>query len=96
MIAWRREPTASDPKVEIQVADAALSAELELPLGANVISRHQQRSIDGTPWSLQTSFYPMDFVARGAAELIMPRTSPTARLSTSAKTSALSRSAGAT
>jgi GntR family transcriptional regulator len=72
VIAWRREPTASDPKVEIQVADAPLSAELELPLGANVISRHQQRSIDGTPWSLQTSFYPMDFVGRGAAELIMP------------------------
>ena len=55
VIAWRREPTASDPKVEIQVADAPLSAELELPLGANVIRRHQQRSIDGTPWSLQTS-----------------------------------------
>lgn len=72
VIAWRREPTASAPKVEIQVADSHLAAELDLPLGATVISRHQQRSIDGTPWSLQTSFYPMSFVERGAAELIKP------------------------
>ena len=41
VIAWRREPTASDPKVEIQVADAPLSAELELPLGGE---RHQPAS----------------------------------------------------
>lgn len=27
--------------------------------GSTVVSRHQQRFIDGAPWSLQTSFYPI-------------------------------------
>ena len=31
-----------------------------------MVSRHQERYIDGTPWSLQTSFYPMSLVERGA------------------------------
>jgi GntR family transcriptional regulator len=35
-----------------------------------VICRHQRRYIGGTPWSVQTSFYPMDFVLRGAERLI--------------------------
>ncbi len=35
-----------------------------------MVSRHQQRAIDGTPWSLQTSFYPLRFVERGATRLI--------------------------
>jgi GntR family transcriptional regulator len=74
--AWRREPTASNLKVEIQIADADLAAELELPVGATVVSRHQQRSIDNTPWSLQTSFYPMAFVDRGATDLIKPEDIP--------------------
>jgi GntR family transcriptional regulator len=29
------------------------------------------RYIDGLPWSLQTSFYPMDFVTKGATGLLM-------------------------
>jgi GntR family transcriptional regulator len=76
VIAWRREPTASDLKVEIQVASSHLAPELELQAGATVISRNQQRSIDGTPWSLQTSFYPMAFVEDGAADLIKPEDIP--------------------
>ena len=39
--------------------------------GPQVISRHQERKIDGTPWSLQTTFYPMEFVTRGATQLLM-------------------------
>ena len=35
-----------------------------------MIGRHQRRYIDGTPWSLQTSFYPRGFVAQGADRLI--------------------------
>jgi GntR family transcriptional regulator len=35
-----------------------------------VISRHQQRFIDGTPFSLQTSLYPMSLFRQGAARLI--------------------------
>jgi GntR family transcriptional regulator len=38
-------------------------------VGTEVISRHQRRYIDGTPWSLQTSFYPVEFADRGAERL---------------------------
>ena len=36
-----------------------------------MVSRHESRYIDGIPWSLQTSFYPMDFVTKGATRLLM-------------------------
>ena len=29
------------------------------------------RYIDGIPWSMQTSFYPMDFITKGATRLLM-------------------------
>jgi GntR family transcriptional regulator len=42
-----------------------------------VVSRHQERFIDGTPWSLQTSFYPMEFVTSGkATDLLMAKDMP--------------------
>jgi len=66
----RREPTDSIPRVEVQQASDLVASELELKDGATVVSRHQQRSIDGTPWSLQTSFYPMKFVEQGATQII--------------------------
>ena len=37
----------------------------------HVVSRHESRYIDDIPWSLQTSFYPMDFVTKGATRLLM-------------------------
>jgi GntR family transcriptional regulator len=68
--AKRRQPKASPPRVEIQDADNQVAADLRLNPGAGVVSRHQQRFIDGTPWSLQTSFYPMALVDAGADRLI--------------------------
>lgn len=68
--AKRRQPKASPPRVEIQDADNLVAADLRLDPGAGVVSRHQQRFIDGTPWSLQTSFYPMTLVDAGADRLI--------------------------
>jgi GntR family transcriptional regulator len=68
--AKRRQPKASPPRVEIQDADNQVAADLRLNPGAGVVSRHQQRFIDGTPWSLQTSFYPMVLVDAGADRLI--------------------------
>jgi DNA-binding GntR family transcriptional regulator len=65
-----RDPVDSEPRVEIQKADKSLARILRVDEGASVVSRHQQRFIDGTPWSLQTSFYPMTLVQRGAVELI--------------------------
>ena len=68
--ASHRNPASSEPRVEIQKADRTVARNLRIEEGASVVSRHQQRFIDGTPWSLQTSFYPMTLVQRGAIELL--------------------------
>src|SRR5215831_4005680 len=70
--ARRRVPKATPPEVGIHQAGSPIPAtdELLLPEGTLVVSRHQQRFIDDIPWSLQTSFYPMSLVERGAAKLI--------------------------
>lgn len=65
-----RKPVVSVPRVEIQLADGLPASELQLPHGSTVISRHQQRLIDGVPYSRQTTFYPMTLVERGAVRLI--------------------------
>jgi GntR family transcriptional regulator len=61
---------STDPQVEIQKAPAGIAGLLEIDDGAQVVSRHQKRYIDETPWSMQTSFYPMAFVLKGAERLI--------------------------
>ena len=71
-----RKPQVTEPRVEIQQADQTLAEQLQLGSGATVISRHQERRIDGTPWSLQTTFYPMDYVTQGATRLIEPADIP--------------------
>lgn len=65
-----RRPSTSDPRVEIRKADGAVARQLQIEEGARVVSRHQQRFIDDEPWSRQTSFYPMEFVIRGAERLV--------------------------
>jgi GntR family transcriptional regulator len=62
--------------MEIQRADRVLARALRLDRGAEVVSRHQQRFIDDAPFSLQTTFYPMTLVERGANRLILPTTIP--------------------
>jgi GntR family transcriptional regulator len=61
---------STDPQIEIQKAPASVARLLQISEGSQVISRHQKRHIDGTPWSMQTSFYPMGFVIKGADRLI--------------------------
>ena len=68
--AGQRKPASSDPRVEIQKAGGAGAEELQVTDGTTVVSRHQQRYIDDTPWSLQTSFYPMRLAAQGADKLL--------------------------
>lgn len=64
-----RKPSTSPIQVEIQEASEEVAAGLWIPVGTEVISRHQKRFVDGTPWSLQTSFYPVEFADRGAERL---------------------------
>jgi len=72
VMASGRTQTDSDPTVEIQHATGSVARALRLDDGAQVVSRHQQRFIDDTPWALQTTFYPMSLVQKGATRLILP------------------------
>jgi DNA-binding GntR family transcriptional regulator len=65
-----RKPSSSPPEVGIQHAAGLIAARLRIPEGTSVISRQERRFIDGTPWLMQTSFYPMEFAVRGAARLL--------------------------
>ncbi|HEY2523369.1 MAG TPA: GntR family transcriptional regulator [Streptosporangiaceae bacterium] len=65
-----RKPSMSEPRVEIQQASGEIGARLRVENGTQLISRHEKRFIDDQPWSLQTSFYPMDFVLKGATRLL--------------------------
>jgi GntR family transcriptional regulator len=69
-----REPTTSVPRIEIQKASGLVASELGLSAAESVVSRHQERFIDGTPWSLQTTFYPMRLVTEGATRLLVADT----------------------
>jgi GntR family transcriptional regulator len=64
-----RQPFVPPPQVEIQEANHDVATGLRIPEGTEVISRHERRFIDDTPWSMQTSFYPMEFADRGAERL---------------------------
>jgi GntR family transcriptional regulator len=64
-----RKPTSSPLQVEIQEASDEMASALGISQAAEVISRHERRFIDGTPWSMQTSYYPTEFADRGAERL---------------------------
>ena len=64
-----RKASYSSIQVEIQEATPDVASGLWVPEGTEVISRHERRYIDGTPWSMQTSFYPAEFADRGADRL---------------------------
>jgi GntR family transcriptional regulator len=67
-----RKAGASQPKVEIHSASGNVRARLRVPEGTQVVSRRQERFIDDTPWSLQTTYYPLELVTKGAVALLMP------------------------
>jgi GntR family transcriptional regulator len=64
-----RIPKSTSLQVEIQEATSGIAAALRIGKGAEVISRHERRFIDDTPWSMQTSYYPTEFADRGAERL---------------------------
>ncbi len=84
--AQRRAARVSDPRVEVQRAKEPIAHELTVEAGTTVISRHQQRFIDQLPWSLQTSFYPMRLVEKGATSLLQAEDIPEGVIAYVAKT----------
>ena len=67
---------ADPPRVELQSASEHIAQRLGVAAGAMIVGRHQSRYIDGRPWSLQTSFYPMELVTRGAQRLLEAKDIP--------------------
>ncbi|MCP2335356.1 GntR family transcriptional regulator [Actinomadura rupiterrae] len=59
-----------DPRVEIQRSNPEVAKALAIKEGTRVVLRHQERLIEGRPWSLQTTYYPMDYVSQGAERLL--------------------------
>jgi GntR family transcriptional regulator len=66
-----REAKSSVPRVAVVTVPPDVALLLDLPLGSQVVSRSQDRYIDGIPWSSQTTFYMMDFITKGATNLLM-------------------------
>jgi GntR family transcriptional regulator len=69
MVGDSLEPESKYVRVEIQGAPEHVATRLGIAPGAEVISRHEQRHVGRTPYSLQTSFYPVEFADRGADRL---------------------------
>jgi GntR family transcriptional regulator len=66
-----RTPESSVPRVEVLKVSDAVANLLDIPRGTQVVSRSQDRYIDDIPWSRQTTFYLMDFITKGASNLLM-------------------------
>jgi GntR family transcriptional regulator len=66
-----REPTTSIPRVEVRTVSDEVAVLLDIPAESQVVSRSQDRYIDNIPWSVQTSFYLMEFITKGATKLLM-------------------------
>jgi GntR family transcriptional regulator len=67
-----RKASRSKPRVEIQKpAPVEVMLRLRADDDDQVVVRHEERFIDGIPWSLMTSFYPMRLVTMGAANLLV-------------------------
>jgi GntR family transcriptional regulator len=65
----RRGRKRQETPARVEIHFASQAPELQLDDGAQVVSRHQARYIDGKPYSLQTSFYPRRYVSEGAERL---------------------------
>jgi GntR family transcriptional regulator len=74
--AQGRRPRQDGPTVEIQRATGVAAEELQLGEDSFVVVRTLKRYIDGTPYSLQTTFYPMRLVEQGATDLIQAQDMP--------------------
>jgi GntR family transcriptional regulator len=62
----------ADADIRVLACPPEIAGRLQVKETDKVVSRHQQRLIDDTIWSLQTSYYPLDWVNRGATRLLLP------------------------
>ncbi|MEW9529072.1 GntR family transcriptional regulator [Microbispora sp. NPDC049125] len=83
VITAGRNPDQSGFRMEVRTASSEVAARLQLDEGALVVVRSLLRMIDGRPWSVQESFYPMD-IALGTA-LMSPADIPSGTISEMAR-----------
>jgi GntR family transcriptional regulator len=67
-----RFPSVTAPRVEVLPATAEIAELLDVPAGAEVITRRQKWYVDGMPWSLQTTAYRGELAA-DAPDLLTAR-----------------------
>ena len=71
-LPWGK-PEAMVPTVEVKTAPDWVAERLRISPEEEVVVRHQPFHIGSIPWSLQTTFYPMDLVERrDATRLLRP------------------------
>jgi GntR family transcriptional regulator len=78
-LALNKEPEAahaSRPTVEIKEAPDYVSERLRIDANEEVLVRHQEFYIGDAPYMLQTTFYPLSLVDRGAPMLMRPTDMP--------------------
>jgi GntR family transcriptional regulator len=63
-------PRKSTPSVERRPAPDYVAQRLLVAPGALVVRRYQEFWVDQMPWAIQTTFYPLDLVERGAKDLL--------------------------
>jgi GntR family transcriptional regulator len=68
--------SATAPTVEVKDAPAYVAERLRINPGDSVLVRHQEFYIRDDPYFLQTTFYPLTLVERGAAKLMRPKDIP--------------------
>jgi GntR family transcriptional regulator len=64
------EPRKSTPSVEQRPTPDYVAERLLVAPGDPVVRRYQEFWVDQTPWSIQTTFYRLDLVKRGADDLL--------------------------
>jgi GntR family transcriptional regulator len=67
-----RKAGASEPTAEIVKCPAKIADRLQISANEYVVKRRQQRYIDDTVWSVQESYYPLEWVTKGAKTLQFP------------------------
>jgi GntR family transcriptional regulator len=72
----QRNAGAAPPEVAVLVCPSQIAQRLRIEPEKSVVARRQQRFIDATMWSLQTSYYPMTWVQKGAIRLLEPQDIP--------------------
>jgi GntR family transcriptional regulator len=64
-----RNPETQRFAVEVREAADDVATQLDIAPGSPVVLRHAERLIDGQPWSMISSFYPMDIARDTPIEL---------------------------